>query len=143
MMVTVYLLVLVNCLCAFQVYVMVVFDNFEGRYTSKKNRPCPLWIRTCIRVGYGGLAFFLSVTFPFLRSLAPLGGGATLPLTFAYPCFMWIAMKKPRPNGLVWFINMGLGCFAVVLTVLIVIAAAWTLADKGLKGNFYRPLCQI
>ena len=65
MMVTVYLLVLVNCLCAFQVYVMVVFDNFEGRYTSKKNRPCPLWIRTCIRVGYGGLASFLSVTSPF------------------------------------------------------------------------------
>ena len=45
--------------------------------------------------------------------------------------------------GLVWFINMGLGCFAVVLTVLIVIAAAWTLADIGLKGNFYKPLCQI
>ena len=91
----------------------------------------------------GGLAFFLSVTFPFLRSLAPLVGGAKLPLTFAYPCFMWIAMKKPRPNGLVWLVNMGLGCFAVVLTVLIVIAAAWTLADQGLKGNFYRPLCQI
>ena len=33
---------------------------------------------------------------------------------------------------MVWFINMGLGCFAVVLTVLIVIAAAWTLADIGL-----------
>ena len=59
MIVTVYLLVLVNCLCAFQVYVMVVFDNFEGRYTSKKNQPCTLWVHTCIRVGYGGLAFFL------------------------------------------------------------------------------------
>ncbi|KAK7858732.1 lysine histidine transporter-like 7 [Quercus suber] len=122
---------------------MVVFDNFEVRYPCKKNRSCPLLVRTCIRVGYGGLAFFLSVTFPFLRSLAPLVGSATLPLTFAYPCFTWIAMKKPRPNGLVWFINMGLGCFAVVLTVLIVIAAAWTLTDKGLKGNSYKPLCQI
>ena len=60
MIVTVYLLVLVNCLCAFQVYVMVVFDNFEGRYTSKKNQPCTLWVHTCIRVVYGGLAFFLS-----------------------------------------------------------------------------------
>ena len=91
----------------------------------------------------GWHSFFLSVTFPFLRSVAPLVGGATLPLTFAYPYFMWIARKKPRPNGLVWFINMGLGCFAIVLTVLIVIAAAWTLADKALKANFYRPLCQI
>ena len=79
------------------------------------------------------------MTFPFLGRLAPLVGGATLPLTFAYPCFMWIAMKKPRPNGLVWFINMGLGCFGIVLTILIVIAAAWTLADNGLKANFYKP----
>ncbi|KAL4616408.1 hypothetical protein ACB092_07G196900 [Castanea dentata] len=138
-MTSIYLLVLVNCLCTFQVYTMVVFDNLEVRYTSKKNRPCPRWVRTCLRIFYGGLAFFLSVTFPFLGSLAPLVGGATLPLTFAYPCFMWIAMRKPRPNGLVWFINMGLGCFGIVLTVLIVIAAAWTLADKGLKANFYKP----
>ena len=60
MMSTIYLPILVNCLCAFQVYDMVVFDNFEGRYTSKKNQPCTLWVHTCIRVGYGGLAFFLS-----------------------------------------------------------------------------------
>uniref|UniRef100_A0A7N2RE10 Amino acid transporter transmembrane domain-containing protein n=1 Tax=Quercus lobata TaxID=97700 RepID=A0A7N2RE10_QUELO len=120
-------------------YAMVVFDNLEVGYTSKKNQPCPKWVRTFLRIFCGGLAFFLSVTFPFLGSLAPLVGGATLPLTFAYPCFMWIAMKKPRPNGLVWFINMGLGCLGIVLTVLIVIAAAWTLADKGLKANFYKP----
>ncbi|KAM3743598.1 hypothetical protein ACB098_07G158300 [Castanea mollissima] len=138
-MTSIYLLVLVNCLCTFQVYAMVVFDNLEVRYTSKKNQPCPRWVRTSLRIFYGGLAFFLSVTFPFLGSLAPLVGGATLPLTFAYPCFMWIAMRKPRPNGLVWFINTGLGCFGIVLTVLIVIAAAWTLAFKGLKANFYEP----
>ncbi|KAK4562063.1 hypothetical protein RGQ29_004788 [Quercus rubra] len=139
MMATIYLPILVNCLCTFQVYAMVVFDNLEVRYTSKKNQPCPRWVRTFLRIFYGGLAFFLSVTFPFLGRLAPLVGGATLPLTFAYPCFMWIAMKKPRPNGLVWFINMGLGCFGIVLTILIVIAAAWTLADNGLKANFYKP----
>ncbi|KAL4612540.1 hypothetical protein ACB092_08G207600 [Castanea dentata] len=139
MMTSIYLLVLVNCLCTFQVYAMVVFDNLEVRYTSKKNQPCPKWVRTFLRIFYGGLAFFLSVTFPFLRRLAPLVGGATLPLTFAYPCFMWIAMKKPRPNGLVWFINMGLGCFGIVLTILIVIAATWTLADNGLEANFYKP----
>ena len=139
MMTSIYLLVLVNCLCTFQVYAMVVFDNLEVRYTSKKNQPCPRWVRTCLRIFYGGLAFFLSVTFPFLGSLAPLVGGATLPLTFAYPCFMWIAMRKPRPNGLVWFINTGLGCFGIVLAILIVIAAAWTLADRGLKANFYKP----
>ena len=133
MMATIYLPILVNCLCTFQVYAMVVFDNLEVRYTSKKNQPCPRWVRTFLRIFYGGLAFFLYVTFPFLGRLAPLVGGAKLPLTFAYPCFMWIAMKKPRPNGLVWFINMGLGSFGIVLTILIVIAAAWTLANNGLN----------
>ena len=133
MMATIYLPILVNCLCTFQVYAMVVFDNLEVRYTSKKNQPCPRWVRTFLRIFYGGLAFFLSVTFPFLGRLAPLVGGAKLPLTFAYPCFMWIATKKPRPNGLVWFINMGLGSFGIVLTILIVIAAAWTLANNGLN----------
>uniref|UniRef100_A0A7N2N2X8 Amino acid transporter transmembrane domain-containing protein n=1 Tax=Quercus lobata TaxID=97700 RepID=A0A7N2N2X8_QUELO len=139
MMTSIYRPVLVNCLCTFQVYAMVVFDNLEVRYTSKKNQPYPRWVRTFLRIFFGGLAFFLSVTFPFLGRLAPLVGGATLPLTFAYPCFMWIAMKKPLPNGLVWFINMGLGCFGIVLTILIVISAAWTLADNGLKANFYKP----
>ena len=132
-MTSIYLLILVNCLCTFQVYAMVVFDNLEVRYTSKKNQPCPRWVRTFLRIFYGGLAVFLSVTFPFLGRLAPLVGGATLPLTFAYPCFMWVATKKPRPNGLVWLINMGLGSLGIVLTILIVIAAAWTLANNGLN----------
>ena len=54
MMVTVYLLVLVNCLCAFQVYVMVVFDNFEVRYTSKKNRKLGTQAR---RIGHAHCGF--------------------------------------------------------------------------------------
>uniref|UniRef100_A0A7N2MZ04 Amino acid transporter transmembrane domain-containing protein n=1 Tax=Quercus lobata TaxID=97700 RepID=A0A7N2MZ04_QUELO len=91
MMTSIFLPVLVNCLCTFQVYAMVVFDNLEVRYTSKKNQPCRWWVRTFLRFFYGGLAFFLSVTFPFLGRQAPLVGGA------------------------------------------------WTLADNGLKANFYKP----
>ena len=66
-------------------------------------------------------------------------GGIAFPLTFAYPCFMWIAMKKPRPNRVVWSINLVLGCFGIVFSVLIVVAAAWTLSDKGLKADFFQP----
>ncbi|XP_050262751.1 lysine histidine transporter-like 8 [Quercus robur] len=136
---SIYLLVLVNYLCGFQVYAMPVFDNLEMRYTTKKKKPCPKWVRTCLRIFFGGVAFFVAVAVPFLGSLAPLIGGMVLPMTFAYPCFMWIAMKKPQPNGVVWSINFWLGCLGIVFSVLIVIAAAWTLADKGLNANFFRP----
>jgi hypothetical protein len=139
MMGLIYLLVSVNCLCTFQVYAMIVFDSFEMRYTTKKKQPCPRWVRTGIRILFGGYAFFMAVALPFLGSLGPLVGGIALPLTLAYPCFMWIAMKKPRPNGLVWSLNWGLGCFAMVLSFLLVIAAAWTLATKGLDANFFKP----
>jgi hypothetical protein len=139
MMGLVYLLVLVNCLCTFQVYAMIVFDNLEVRYTTKKKQPCPRWVRTCLRIFFGGLVFFVAVALPFLGSLAALLGGITLPLSLAYPCFMWIAMKKPRPNGVVWSLNLGLGYLGIVLSFLLVIAAACTLADKGLNANFFKP----
>jgi amino acid transporter len=135
----IYALVIVSCLCTFQIYAMPVFDNLELGYTTKMKRPCPRWVRTALRLFCGGLVFFISVAFPFLGSLAPLVGGITLPLTLAYPCFMWISLKKPRPNAAAWSLNLGLGCFGVALSVLLTVAAAWTLADKGLHANFFKP----
>ena len=128
-----------NSLCTFQVYAMPVFDNMDMRYITKKKKPCSKWVRTCLRILFGGLTFFAAVALPFFGSLTLLMGGIALPLTFAYPCFMWIAMKKPRPNRVVWSINLVLGCFGIVFSVLIVIAAAWTLSDKGLKSDFFKP----
>lgn len=139
MMGLIYALVIVTCLCTFQIYAMPVFDNLEIRYTTKMKQRCPRWVRTALRIFFGGVAFFVAVAFPFLGSLAPLVGGITLPLTLAYPCFMWISIKKPRPNGVVWSLNLGLGCFGIVFSVLLVVAAAWTLHDKGLKANFFKP----
>nr|POF18100.1 lysine histidine transporter-like 7 [Quercus suber] len=139
MMGLIYLLVLVNRLCTFQVYAMPVFDNMEMRYITKKKKPCSKCVRTCLRILFGGLTFLAALALPFFGSLTLLLGGIALPLTYAYPCFMWIAMKKPRPNRVVWSINLVLGCFGIVFCVLIVIAAAWTLSDKGLKANFFKP----
>ena len=136
---TIYLLVLVNRLRTFQVYAMPVFDNMEMRYITKKKKPCSKGVRTCLGILFGGLTFLAAVALPFFGSLTLLMGGIALPLTFAYPCFMWIAMKKLRPNRVVWSINLVLGCFGIVFSVLIVIAAAWTLSDKGLKADFFKP----
>ncbi|XP_025014770.2 lysine histidine transporter-like 8 isoform X4 [Ricinus communis] len=93
--ITLYSLVLANCLSSFQIYAVPVFDNLELRYTSIKNKRCSRRIRTALRLFFGGLAFFVAVAFPFLPSLAAIIGGMALPLTFVYPCFMWISIKKP------------------------------------------------
>lgn len=133
------ILVILHCLSTFQIYGMIVYDNMESKYTTRKNRPCARWLRVTFRVLFGGLAFFAAVTFPFLVSLAPLIGGLTLPMAYAYPCFMWIALKKPKPNGLTWCINVALGCLGLVLSVVLVVAATWNLAQRGLNANFFKP----
>ncbi|CAL5212472.1 unnamed protein product [Lathyrus oleraceus] len=136
----IYVLVILHCLSSFQVYAMPVFDNLELRYTTLKNQKCPRWLRTCFRLFFGGFTFFIAVTFPFLPSLAALIGGMTLvPLTYAYPCFMWLAIRKPRTKGIVWWFNLVLGCLGMVLSVVLVAAAIRTLADKGLNANFFKP----
>ncbi|KAL2504163.1 Lysine histidine transporter-like 8 [Abeliophyllum distichum] len=90
-----FLLVVFNCLSSFQIYSMPVFDSFEAGYTSRTNRPCSIWVRSSFRVFYGFISLLIGVALPFLSSLAGLLGGLTLPVTFAYPCFMWVLIKKP------------------------------------------------
>ncbi|KAJ7967107.1 Lysine histidine transporter-like 8 [Quillaja saponaria] len=135
----VYLLLVIHCLSAFQIYAIPVFDNLEIRYTSVKKKACTRMARTCLRLFFGGLAFFIAVAFPFLPRLAALIGGMTLPLTYAYPCFMWIAIKKPRRGGYVWCLNLALGCLGIILSALLVAAAIWSLAHTGLNANFFKP----
>ncbi|XWS62600.1 hypothetical protein CRYUN_Cryun06bG0024900 [Craigia yunnanensis] len=136
----IYLWLIISCLSSYQIYAMPAFDNLEFIYATSKNRRCPGWVRTGLRLFFGGLTFFIAVAFPFLGSLAPLiGGMAVVPLTFAYPCFMWISIKRPRANGAMWSLNLGLGCFGIVLSILLIVAAAWNLAEKGLNANFFRP----
>ncbi|PQP94910.1 lysine histidine transporter-like 8 [Prunus yedoensis var. nudiflora] len=129
----IYIIIVINCLATYQIYGMVVFDNIEIRYTSRKKERCPRWLHIVIRLLFGGLTFFIAVAFPFLGSLSPLIGGFTsVPLTYAYPCFMWIAIKKPRLHGGMWCTNVALGCFGLFLSLLFVAAAAWNLAVDGL-----------
>ncbi|KAL6998685.1 hypothetical protein U1Q18_047815 [Sarracenia purpurea var. burkii] len=135
----IYLLVLISCLCSFQIYAMPVFDNMEFIYIIKKKRRCPRWVRSGFRVFFGGFTFFIAVALPFLGSLGALFGGIALPLTYAYPCFMWTAIKKPCPNTAMWWSNLCLGWSGIGLAVLLVFAAVWNLVKYGIDANFFNP----
>lgn len=133
------MLVVVNCLCAFQIYGMPMFDTMEAGYTKKKNKPCPKWLRSAMRVLFGAIAFLIGVAFPFLSDMASLVGGVALPVTLSYPCFMWLSIKKPKRYSLMWTINMVLGVLGMALSILLVIAGVWSIVLKGLKFRFFKP----
>lgn len=133
------LFIVLNSLTSFQIYAMPVFDNLEFRYTSNNNRPCPWWLRAVFRMFFGCLAFFIAVALPFLPSLAGLIGGITLPLTLAYPCIMWIIINKPGKHSTMWYLNWSLGFLGIVLSILLVFGAIWTIVTQGIEVHFFKP----
>lgn len=135
----IYLIVIINYLCTFQIYAMVTFDNLERIYVTKKNEPCPRWFRSCFKAGYGGVIYFVAVALPFMPRIATLIGSIALPLTLVYPCFMWLSIKKPSRYSGIWCLNMGLGSLGTVLSILIFIAAVWNLAVNHFEANFFNP----
>ncbi|XP_052114701.1 lysine histidine transporter-like 8 [Arachis duranensis] len=135
-----YFLVILHCLSSYQVYAMPFFDNIEFKITARKNNKCPRWVRICIRLFFGGLTFFVAVVFPFLPSLSLLLGGiAFVPMSYAYPCFMWVAIKKPRTRSFAWCFNVVLGCLGMFIAALLIASALKTLIDKRLNANFFKP----
>ncbi|KAL9238438.1 hypothetical protein vseg_012858 [Gypsophila vaccaria] len=135
----IYILFIINTLCSFQIYAMLTFDNLELLYVSITKKACTWWIRTALRLFYGGLVFFISVAVPFLPVISPLIGAIALPVTFAYPCFMWIFIKKPKSFGSMWWLNVVLGCLGILLSVLLVISALFNLVTEGVSANFFHP----
>lgn len=133
------LLIVLNSLTSFQIYAMPVFDNLESRYTRKLNKPCPRWLRAGLRASFGCLAFFISVALPFLPSLAALIGGFALPVTLAYPCFMFILLRKPKRYSTIWCLNWGLGLLGMVISVLLVMGALWKIVTMGIEIHFFKP----
>ncbi|KAL0365722.1 UNVERIFIED_CONTAM: Lysine histidine transporter-like 8 [Sesamum angustifolium] len=135
----IYLIIIINYLCAFQIYAMPVFDNLARLYTSRKNKPCPSWFRAATKVWLGGLTYFVAVTFPFLPSLGAFTGSIVLPLTLVYPCLMWVAIKKPARFSRMWCLNVGLAFSGIVLSLMCASAALWSLIINGLDANFFKP----
>ncbi|KAI6688950.1 hypothetical protein NL676_025778 [Syzygium grande] len=134
-----FLLVVFNCLSSFQIYSMPVFDSFEASYTSRTNRPCSIWVRSGFRVFYGFVNFFIGVALPFLSSLAGLLGGLTLPVTFAYPCFMWVLIKRPAKYSFNWYFNWILGWLGIAFSLAFSIGGIWSMVNSGLKLKFFKP----
>ncbi|KAK8946275.1 Lysine histidine transporter-like 8 [Platanthera guangdongensis] len=133
------MLVVINCLSSFQIYAMPMFDNMESGYTSKKNKRCPRWLRSAFRAIFGAVAFLIAVAFPFLSDLAGLMGGVSLPVTLAFPCFMWVLVRKPERFGAAWYLNWVLGGLGMGLSAVLVIGGVWRLIDSGLKFHFFKP----
>ncbi|XP_062185373.1 lysine histidine transporter-like 8 [Phragmites australis] len=133
------LLVIINCLTTFQIYAMPVYDNMEAGYVHKKNRPCPRWLRSGFRAFFGAVNFLIAVALPFLSELAGLLGGISLPVTLAYPCIMWVAIRKPGKGTAMWNINWALGILAMGLSFVLVVANLWALVEKGLRVQFFKP----
>ncbi|KAH0466301.1 hypothetical protein IEQ34_006404 [Dendrobium chrysotoxum] len=132
------LLVVINCLSSFQIYAMPVFDNLEAGYTGKNNKPCPRWLRSGFRAFFGSVVFLIAVAFPFLSDLAGLLGGIALPVTLAYPCFMWIVIKKPEKFSAVWCVNWALGSLGMGLSAVLVVGGLWRLIDIGQRVWFFK-----
>ncbi|XP_066345668.1 lysine histidine transporter-like 8 [Miscanthus floridulus] len=133
------LLVIINCLTTYQIYAMPMYDNMEAGYVHKKNRPCPWWLRSGFRAFFGATNFLIAVALPFLSQLAGLLGGISLPVTLAYPCFMWVAIKKPRKGTATWNVNWALGILGMGISVVLIVGNLWGLVETGLRLNFFKP----
>ncbi|KAH9604894.1 hypothetical protein KSS87_013654 [Heliosperma pusillum] len=133
------LFLIINALSSYQIYSMPIFDDMESKYTIRKKQPCPPWLRALLRVVHGCITFFFAVAFPFLASFAGLLGGVALPLTLAYPCFMWAIIKKPKVYGPSWWLNWGLGVLGMILSGLLIAAGIFVMIANGVEFSFFKP----
>ncbi|KAL8158835.1 hypothetical protein V2J09_000372 [Rumex salicifolius] len=133
------LFVIINAISSFQIYGMPTFDDIESKYTMRKKKPCPRWLRAVFRALIGFVCFFAAVAIPFLASFTGLVGGISLPVTLAYPCFMWIRIRKPRVYGPMWCLNWALGVFGMCLSVLLIAAGLYSVIHNGVEFKFFHP----
>ena len=133
------LFVIINAVSSFQIYGMPMFDDMESKYTKRMHKPLPWWLRSVSRAMFGYGCFFVAVAIPFLGSLAGLIGGVAVPVTFAYPCFMWLKIKKPPKYSTIWWLNWSLGVLGVILSVLLIAAGIYVVIDTGIQVSFFKP----
>lgn len=118
---------------------MPMYDDMESHYTHRFKKPCPWWLRAIIRAMFGFGCFFIAVAIPFLGSVAGLIGGISLPVTLAYPCFMWLKIKKPKIYSVTWWVNWGLGLLGMGLSGILIAAGLYVVIDTGIQVSFFKP----
>ncbi|XP_052194875.1 lysine histidine transporter-like 8 [Diospyros lotus] len=131
--------VIINALSSFQIYAMQMFDDMESKVTTRLKKPCTWWQRVILRAMFGYGCFFVAVAIPFLGSVAGLVGGIALPVTLAYPCFMWLKIKKPKSYSPAWWLNWGLGVLGMGLSGLLIAAGIYVVIDTGIEVSFFKP----
>lgn len=132
-------LVIINAVCSFQLYGMPMYDDMESHYTQRFKKPAPWWLRVIIRAMFGFGCFFVAIAIPFLGSVAGLVGGISLPVTLAYPCFMWLKMKKPKTYSPMWWLNWALGLLGMGLSAILTAAGLYVVIDTGVEVSFFKP----
>ncbi|KAF3523511.1 hypothetical protein F2Q69_00046248 [Brassica cretica] len=71
--------------------------------------------------------------------LAGLLGGLTLSVTFAYPCFTWVLIKKPANYSFSGYFHWGLGCLGVAFSLALSIGDIWSMV----KLKFFSPKVKL
>ena len=134
-----FILVAINCLTGFQTYSFSIFDNFEAGYTAKCNRPISMHARVIFRLFYVLTNLLIGIAFPWVSGLTGMLGGLTsAPVTFAYPCFMWLAIKKPKQYSFSWYLNWTLGIVGMSMAVAFAAGGIWSIVTAGLTLHFFR-----
>ncbi|KAJ6409983.1 hypothetical protein OIU84_009471 [Salix udensis] len=133
------LLIIINALSSFQIYAMPMFDELESIFTKRMKKPCQWWLRIILRAVFGYGVFFLAIAIPSIGSVGGLVGGISLPVTLAYPCFMWLKMKKPKKYGKMWYLNWSLGITGLILSVLFMAAGVFVIKENDSKFEWFKP----
>ncbi|KAJ7967106.1 lysine histidine transporter-like 8 [Quillaja saponaria] len=134
------LFVIISSLCSFQIYGMPMFDEIESQYVKRRKQACPWWLRLILRALIGFAVFFVAVAIPFLGAVAGLVGGISLPVTSAFPCFMWLKMKKPKMHSPMWCLNWALGVLGMALSGVLIAAGIYVIVDTGIgEARFFKP----
>lgn len=133
------LFVIINAVSSFQIYAMPMFDEIESQFTRRMKKPCPWWLRAISRAMFGYGVFFVAVAIPSLGSIGGLIGGIALPVTLAYPCFMWLKIKKPKVYSPMWYLNWGLGLIGIALSGFLIAAGIYVIIDSKTQFKFFNP----
>uniref|UniRef100_A0A0D3CNY5 Amino acid transporter transmembrane domain-containing protein n=1 Tax=Brassica oleracea var. oleracea TaxID=109376 RepID=A0A0D3CNY5_BRAOL len=83
--------------------------------------------------------FYIGIALPSLSSLAGLLGGLTLSVTFAYPFFTWVLIKKPANYSFSGYFHWGLGCLGVAFSLALSIGDIWSMV----KLKFFSPKVKL
>jgi hypothetical protein len=52
---------------------------------------------------------------------------------------MWILIKKPTKYSAIWCLNWILGVLGMVLSMLVIAGAIWTIVTMGIEIHFFKP----